>query len=64
MSRKISWKSVYRDFKQHYPNLSRETVHFRPYSYLTILLYFRDGMIATYDYTAKKATVLDKRWKQ
>lgn len=62
--RKISWASIRKDFKKHYPRLSKMTVDYRPYNYLTIVLYFKDGMMATYDYLEKKAVILDERWKK
>lgn len=63
MSKKISWKMIYKDFKQRHPNLAKKTVHYCPKDYLTIEIWLDDGAMITYDYFKSKAIILDKRWK-
>lgn len=52
---KISWESLYENFKSIYPRLSRSSVYFRPFGYMSILVYFEDGMRMVYDDLRKQA---------
>lgn len=53
--RKITWKVIYEDFKQRYPNLKKEVTHWRPLEFATIELWLKDGDRMKYDYDMKKA---------
>ena len=50
---KISWESLYENFKSIYPRLSRSSVYFRPFGYMSIVVYFEDGMRMVYDESQK-----------
>ena len=52
-----SWEALYENFKQLYPKLSKLSVYFRPYGYMSILIYFTDGMKVVYDDLMKQAHV-------
>lgn len=54
---KISWESLYENFKSIYPRLSRSSVYFRPFGYMSILVYFEDGMRMVYDDLRKQAHI-------
>ena len=54
---KISWDSLYENFKSIYPRLSRSSVYFRPFGYMSILVYFEDGMRMVYDDLRKQAHI-------
>lgn len=51
---KISWESLYENFKSIYP---RSSVYFRPFGYMSILVYFEDGMRMVYDDLRKQAHI-------
>lgn len=60
MSKKITWGTIYNDFKALYPNLSKNVVDYRPYveRYMTIVIWFNDGSKMLYNYDTKRATLL------
>jgi hypothetical protein len=58
MAEKITWAKVYEDFKLKFPNLKKEVLHWHPYTYATVKLYFKDGRKATYNYDDRKFTYL------
>ena len=60
MSKKITWKKVYDKFKLKFPNLRKEVLHWSPHDYETIKLYFIDGRMATYEYTANRFTWMER----
>lgn len=59
MSR-TSWEELYANFKKLYPRLSKSSVRFRPYGYMSILIFFTDGMKMVYDDLIKQAQVMVK----
>ena len=54
---KISWESLYENFKSIYPRLSRSSVYFRPFGYMSIVVYFENGMKMVYDDLRKQAYI-------
>lgn len=54
---KISWENLYENFKSIYPRLSRSSVYFRPSGYMSIIVYFEDGMKMVYDDLKKQAYI-------
>lgn len=54
---KISWESLYENFKSIYPRLSRSSVYFCPFGYMSIVVYFEDGMKMIYDDLRKQAYI-------
>ena len=54
---KISWESLYENFKSIYPRLSRSSIYFRPFGYMSIVVYFEDGMKMVYDDLRKQAHI-------
>ncbi len=54
---KISWESLYKNFKSIYPRLSRSSVSFRPAGYMSISVYFEDGTRMIYDDLKKRARI-------
>lgn len=54
----MEWRTLYRKFKELYPNLSKRSAYFRPYNYMSILVYFTDGTRMVYDGVANRA-----RWE-
>lgn len=55
---KISWESLYENFKSIYPRLSRSSIYFRPYGYMSIMVYFADGSQAIYDDLYKQTKIV------
>ena len=55
---KFTWDKVYKDFRLRFPNLSKEAVHWHPYNYATIKIYFKDGRAASYNVDNRKFTYL------
>ena len=58
---KISWESLYENFKSIYPRVSRSSVYFRPFGYMSIVVYFVDGMRMVYDDLRKQAHITGGR---
>lgn len=58
MHNKVTWGDIYKDFRTTHPNLRNEVLDYRPYDYLTIILYFRDGRSMVYKYTTKECHFL------
>ena len=54
---KISWESLYENFKSIYPRLSRSSVYFRPFGYMSKLVNFEDGMRMVYGDLRKQAHI-------
>lgn len=52
---KVSWQDVYDNFKSVYPKLSKMSVRFMPYGYMTIAVYLSDGTKMIYDDLKKQA---------
>lgn len=50
MHNKVTWSDVYKEFRSTHPNLRNEVMDYRPYDYLTIILYFKDGRRMVYKY--------------
>ena len=53
--RKVTWRKIFTDFKNRHPHLSSMAVDYCSYDYATILIYFKDGLKATYNYDLKRA---------
>ena len=62
MSKKITWDEVYKDFKSRHPNMRKEVVHWQPYDYATIVLYFADGSKGTYNFIERRVKLLKETW--
>lgn len=56
MSKKITWREIYKDFCRQLPTLSKQAVDFRPHDYMTIIVYLKDGTRMLYDGLQKRAT--------
>lgn len=55
---KVSWQDVYNNFKLVYPNISRMSLRFVPYGYMTIAVYLSDGTKMIYDDLMKRARMV------
>lgn len=62
MSDKITWKDIYKDFKNAYPKFNKQVVQYRPHDFLTIKIWFKDGRIGIYKYFNKDLEFLDEIW--
>lgn len=62
MSKKITWKEVYKDFRSRHPQARKDVVYWHPHDYATIMLYFADGTKGTYNYIDRKVKRLDEKW--
>ncbi len=58
MSKKITWNKIREDFKINYPKYHKEVDYWRPHDFATIILYFKDGRKATYNYDTKRMIIL------
>ena len=43
VKRKVTWKDIFNNFKSVYPRLSKEAQDYRPYNYMSIVVY--DDMV-------------------
>ena len=55
MSKKVTWTDIYKDFRTRLPTLSKMAVDYRPYDYMTIAVYLKDGTKILYDGLQKRA---------
>ena len=58
VKRKVTWKDIFNNFKSVYPRLSKEAQGYRPYNYMSIVVYLADGTKVVYDDMAKRAKML------
>lgn len=61
MRDKVTWEDIYADFKRRFPKLSKLSVRYIPYGYLTILIYFSDGGKIIYDYLRQIGQVVVRK---
>lgn len=61
---KVTWRMIYEDFKQRYPNLKKEVTYWKPLEFATIELWLKDGDRMKYDYDMKKAEFIFRKEKQ
>lgn len=52
------WKDIFNNFKSVYPRLSKEAQDYRPYNYMSIIVYLADGTKVVYDDMVKRAKML------
>lgn len=57
-------RTVFKKFKEIYPKLSKQVVHFYPTSLITIVVYLEDGSKLLFDYDYERAVRLKDRWKK
>ena len=58
VKRKVTWKDIFNNFKSVNPRLSKEARDYRPYNYMSIVIYLTDGTKVVYDDMAKRAKML------
>ena len=58
VKRKVTWKDIFNNFKSVYPRLSKAAQDYRPYNYMSIVVYLADGTKVVYDDMAKRAKML------
>ena len=58
VKRKVTWKDIFNNFKSVYPRLSKEAQDYRPYNYMSIVVYLAGGTKVVYDDMAKRAKML------
>lgn len=56
--RQVTWKDIFNNFKTVYTNLSKGVADYRPYDYMTIVVYFRDGSQMIYDDVRKRGKLI------
>lgn len=56
--RKVTWKDIFENFKSVYPRLSKAAQDYRPYNYMSIVIYLEDGSRVVYDDLMKRARML------
>ena len=45
VKRKVTWKDIFNNFKSVYPRLSKEAQDYRPYNYMSIVVYLQKHVI-------------------
>lgn len=58
----VSWKMIFKDFKEHYPRLAKSAIHWRPYNQGEILIFIEGGDKMVYNYDWKQARVVHEDW--
>lgn len=56
--RQVIWKDIFNNFKTVYPNLSKGVADYRPYDYMSIIVYFKDGSQMIYDDVRKRGKLI------
>lgn len=60
---KYSYRKLRNDFREHYPLMSKEVIHWQPHSFSTIELWFKSGDKATYNDYDRKLHFMEGTWK-
>ena len=55
---KVTWKDIFNNFKAVYPRLSKNAQDYRPYNYMSIVVYLADDTKMIYDDMAKRAKMI------
>ncbi|NBI91899.1 hypothetical protein D3Z45_15285 [Lachnospiraceae bacterium] len=55
MKKKNAWSEIYESFQSIYPNLKKGAVGYCPYDYMSILVYFPDGLRMVYNEAERRA---------
>ena len=62
MRNKVTWKDIYKDFKNTYSKLGKEALEYRPHDFLTIKICFKDGRIGLYNFMTKELKFTKETW--
>lgn len=52
-NKQITWRDIYLDFCKRFPSSAKLVSDYRPYAYMTIIIWFKDNVSATYNYQTK-----------
>ena len=55
MSKKNAWSEIYENFQSLYPNLKKEAIGYHPHGYMSILVYFPNGLRMVYNEIERRA---------
>lgn len=55
MSKKNVWSEMYGSFQSLYPSLKKDAVGYRPHGYMSILVYFPNGLRMVYNELERRA---------
>ena len=55
MSKKNIWSQMYESFQSLYPSLKKKAVGYSPRDYMSILVYFPDGVRMVYNEIERRA---------
>lgn len=55
MNKKNVWSEMYKSFQSLYPKLTKKAIGYRPYGYMSILVYFSDGLRMVYNEIDRRA---------
>lgn len=55
MKKKNAWSEIYKSFQSIYPNLKKDAVGYCPHGYMSILVYFPDGLRMVYNEVERRA---------
>ncbi len=58
MKKKNAWSDIYESFQSLYPSLKRKAIGYSPHGYMSILVYFPDGMRMVYSDVERRAKLL------
>jgi hypothetical protein len=50
---KLTWETIYKDFKRIYPDFSKEAYYYEPYDYAEIKVWIKGGKRFVYNYDKK-----------
>lgn len=57
-AKKVTWKDIFENFKTVYPRLSKGAKDFKPYNYMSIMIFMTDGTKVVYDDLMKRAKLI------
>lgn len=58
MSKKNMWSEMYESFQSLYPSLKKEAVGYWPNGYMSILVYFPEGLRMVYNEIEHRAKII------
>lgn len=50
----VTWNMIFNDFKEHYPEIGRDTIYWCAYNYATIYIVNKGLKKLTYNYDTKE----------
>lgn len=60
MNDKVTWKDIYKEFRDGHPNLKKRVTHWQPFDYATIIMRLDDGRKMIYNCSIKRCYFINE----